>query len=53
MLTLFLNQILRHILKHVKGGGGGQKEYAQGRLAEAILDQETIKSRLLPALEAQ
>lgn len=54
MLTLFFsNQILRHILKHVKGGGGGQKEYAQGRLAEAILDQETIKSRLLPALEAQ
>ncbi|KAI7876234.1 alanyl-tRNA synthetase [Lichtheimia hyalospora FSU 10163] len=47
------NSILRHILKHVKGGGGGQKEYAQGRLAEAILDEETIKTRLLPALKTQ
>ncbi|KAI8145815.1 alanyl-tRNA synthetase [Fennellomyces sp. T-0311] len=47
------NSILRHVLKHVKGGGGGQAEYAQGRLAEAISDVDGIESKIVPALRAR
>ncbi|KAI9029004.1 alanyl-tRNA synthetase [Phycomyces nitens] len=45
------NTILRHVLKHVKGGGGGQKEYAQGRIAEPIRDVQTIESKIVAALQ--
>ncbi|KAI8384644.1 alanyl-tRNA synthetase [Radiomyces spectabilis] len=45
------NSILKHVLKHVKGGGGGQKEYAQGRLAKPILSVDDIEANLVPALE--
>ncbi|KAL0090573.1 alanyl-tRNA synthetase [Phycomyces blakesleeanus] len=45
------NTILRHVLKHVKGGGGGQKEYAQGRIAEPIRDIEAIESKIVAALQ--
>jgi alanyl-tRNA synthetase len=39
------------MLKHLKGGGGGQKELAQGRLAEPIHTQQAIISKLVPVLE--
>lgn len=39
------------MLKHIKGGGGGQKEMAQGRLSEAITTEDDIISKILPALE--
>lgn len=39
------------MLKKVKGGGGGQKEFAQGRLAMQINDEKDIHSILLPAFE--
>lgn len=39
------------MLKHVKGGGGGQKEMAQGRLAESILNKNDVVSKIVPALE--
>ncbi|CEI99681.1 Putative Alanyl-tRNA synthetase [Rhizopus microsporus] len=45
------NSILKQLLKHVKGGGGGQKEMAQGRLAESIRDEQDIHSKILPAFE--
>ncbi|KAI9319612.1 alanyl-tRNA synthetase [Dichotomocladium elegans] len=45
------NSILRHLFKHVKGGGGGQTEYAQGRLAEVVVDEDTIRSKIVPALD--
>jgi alanyl-tRNA synthetase len=38
-------------LKHVKGGGGGQKEMAQGRLKVSITTEHDIISKILPALE--
>lgn len=44
-------QILKQMLKHIKGGGGGQKEMAQGRLAEAFTNEADIISKLVPALE--
>ncbi|KAI7853396.1 alanyl-tRNA synthetase [Circinella umbellata] len=47
------NSILRHVLKSVKGGGGGQAEYAQGRLAEPILDINEIESKIVPAIKAR
>ncbi|KAI9497827.1 alanyl-tRNA synthetase [Zychaea mexicana] len=47
------NSILRHVLKSVKGGGGGQAEYAQGRLAEAVSDMDGIESKIIPALKAR
>ncbi|KAG2229526.1 hypothetical protein INT48_006917, partial [Thamnidium elegans] len=43
--------ILKQMLKHIKGGGGGQKEMAQGRLAESISTEQDIISKVLPALE--
>ncbi len=39
------------MLKHIKGGGGGQKEMAQGRLAEAVVSETDIITKLVPALE--
>jgi alanyl-tRNA synthetase len=39
------------MLKNVKGGGGGQKEMAQGRLFESISTEQDIVSKILPALE--
>ncbi|GAA5807838.1 hypothetical protein MFLAVUS_001217 [Mucor flavus] len=45
------NSILKQMLKHIKGGGGGQKEMAQGRLAESISTEQDIISKVLPALE--
>lgn len=39
------------MLKHIKGGGGGQKEMAQGRLADSILTENDIITKILPALE--
>jgi alanyl-tRNA synthetase len=42
---------LKQLLKHIKGGGGGQKEMAQGRLAESIRDEQDIHSKILPAFE--
>lgn len=39
------------MLKHIKGGGGGQKEMAQGRLADSISTEDDIISKILPALE--
>ncbi|RCI06035.1 hypothetical protein CU098_008606 [Rhizopus stolonifer] len=44
------NSILKYLLKHMKGGGGGQKEMAQGRLADAILTKNDIQSKILVAL---
>ena len=41
------------MLKRVKGGGGGQAEYAQGRLAEPILDINEIESKIVPAIKAR
>ncbi|KAI9274435.1 alanyl-tRNA synthetase [Phascolomyces articulosus] len=46
------NSILRHVLKSVKGGGGGQAEYAQGRFTEAISNIKDIESKIVPALKA-
>ncbi|KAG0167643.1 hypothetical protein DFQ28_005696 [Apophysomyces sp. BC1034] len=45
------NSILKHILKHVKGGGGGQKEFAQGRLAAAITDRNEIQAKIIPIFD--
>ncbi|KAF1806711.1 alanyl-tRNA synthetase [Mucor lusitanicus] len=45
------NSILKQMLKHIKGGGGGQKEMAQGRLAEAVVSETDIITKLVPALE--
>lgn len=39
------------MLKHIKGGGGGQKEMAQGRLADSISTENDIITKILPALE--
>jgi alanyl-tRNA synthetase len=39
------------MLKHIKGGGGGQREMAQGRLADSILNENDILSKIVPALE--
>jgi alanyl-tRNA synthetase len=39
------------MLKHIKGGGGGQKEMAQGRLSESITTEQDVISKVLPALE--
>ena len=43
--------MLKQLLKSIKGGGGGQKEMAQGRLAQPIIDQADIESKILPALQ--
>ncbi|CAO3616732.1 unnamed protein product [Mucor hiemalis] len=45
------NSILKLMLKHVKGRGGGQKEMAQGRLTESVSTKHDIISKILPALE--
>lgn len=40
------------MLRHIKGGGGGQKDFAQGKLATPITSVQDIESRLVPALTA-
>ncbi|KAF7722765.1 hypothetical protein EC973_002719 [Apophysomyces ossiformis] len=45
------NSILKHLLKHVKGGGGGQKEFAQGKLADAIFTKDEINAKIIPAFK--
>lgn len=39
------------MLEHMKGGGGGQKEMAQGRLVDPISTEHDIISKILPAFE--
>jgi alanyl-tRNA synthetase len=39
------------MLKTVKGGGGGQKEFAQGRLAMNLTNNQDVHSTLLPAFQ--
>ncbi|ORX49202.1 alanyl-tRNA synthetase [Hesseltinella vesiculosa] len=46
------NATLKHVLKSVKGSGGGQKEFAQGRLAKPILGSKDIQDILIPAFES-
>ncbi|KAG0740434.1 hypothetical protein G6F57_011371 [Rhizopus arrhizus] len=45
------NSVLRQLLKHIKGGGGGQKEMAQGHLAEPVKSEQDIVSKILPAFK--
>ncbi|KAI9476048.1 MAG: alanyl-tRNA synthetase [Benjaminiella poitrasii] len=45
------NSLMKKLLKHIKGGGGGQKELAQGRLVARITTEKDIISTILPALE--
>ncbi|OBZ85392.1 Alanine--tRNA ligase, mitochondrial [Choanephora cucurbitarum] len=45
------DSVLKQLLKSMKGGGGGQKEMAQGRLAQPIMNQADIESKVLPALQ--
>ncbi|KAI8643919.1 alanyl-tRNA synthetase [Parasitella parasitica] len=45
------NSVLKQMLKHIKGGGGGQKEMAQGRLAEAVRNEADVIAKLVPALQ--
>ncbi|KAI7867975.1 alanyl-tRNA synthetase [Spinellus fusiger] len=45
------NTIMRHLFKHVKGAGGGQKEFAQGRISEPIFCVEDIESKIATAFE--
>ncbi|ORZ24201.1 alanyl-tRNA synthetase [Absidia repens] len=47
--SLTANSVLKHILKTVKGGGGGQKEIAQGRLAVKLNSEQDIYATLIPA----
>ncbi|KAI7905661.1 alanyl-tRNA synthetase [Cokeromyces recurvatus] len=45
------NSIMKQLLKHIKGSGGGQKELAQGRLTEKITTKDDIISKILPSLK--
>ncbi|KAI8991542.1 alanyl-tRNA synthetase [Mycotypha africana] len=44
------NSIMKQLFKHIRGGGGGQKELAQGRLAETIATEKDVRTKLIPAL---
>ncbi|KAI8097343.1 alanyl-tRNA synthetase [Halteromyces radiatus] len=46
------NSVLKHMLKTVKGGGGGQKELAQGRLAKQLNNDQDILTTLVPAFHS-
>ncbi|KAI8061769.1 alanyl-tRNA synthetase [Gongronella butleri] len=45
------NATLKHVLKSVKGSGGGQKEFAQGRLAQPIGTARHVQDVLIPAFQ--
>ncbi|KAI8983462.1 alanyl-tRNA synthetase [Pilobolus umbonatus] len=46
------NTVLKGIFKQIRGGGGGQKELAQGYLAEPIFTKEDVISKIIPAIKS-